>query len=41
MKWDKEMQKFKQKEMEHEFRLKQIPFESKSKGYGGPQDPFA
>ena len=41
MKWDKEIQKFKQKEYEHELKLQQLPFESKSKGRGGPQDYFA
>ena len=39
LKWAKEEQKFKQKEQQHELKLQQLPYHSKSKG--GAPDPFA
>lgn len=38
MRWDKELQKFKQREAEHNMKLQQIPLKIKSKGYADPYE---
>lgn len=40
MKWEREVQRFKEKETEHEMKLKSIPYEVKGHYRGGPQADF-
>ena len=40
MKWEREVQRFKEKEVEHEMKLKSIPYEIKGHYRGGPEAEF-